>query len=649
MARKEVTISAILQELAGEFDGIVAEREVFDRVLERRPSSAKNPYTTIRQQLRFDGPGNGWVALGNGEIMPLRLALLGLRFRLIPDALDLEQGAISLASLRPFVPLREAEIKVIDQQGATVADTAVKQTYRDPFFGAVELPAFSLRAWFTHAQFELGDSILATIIQVAPLVIEIAHERAADFQAEAVAAQEHELLDGLAEMVNKGQRGSLFATMTVLPMYARASWRTAYPGRPWQLLVEHDSRMRLVTGDIIASASFRTPFEMVTEERDQDRAFEDELFQKITTLQAELLDSRRDAVKRGLWDGTAPRVSTAQTLFDFEAGTSTTVYPGAVNALEDHTAAIEEHIANGDYEENWALDDDMLGVEVEDGYDEFEGIATIDDVQLFIEQNPEVAAATRRLMESLTPAEQQRLDNARSIDDVQQVLGPHLADLLRTEPALFVPLTPDMYEYTIDVHETNGNGHDPELDADLLSNEGWEDDADPLGTPDVWLAEDEESDELFDGEDAAAINAAVEQSSQLLDQFVEQQLRAGKSKSTATARAGDLWLYADFLSRYYGRSLELGDYATLDECLFFFYPRKVLNSSTRNAREFCTSVKQFYGFLKAEQLTVDDGFAVAIWQRREQAARVVDLYEQIDSESPQFERLFAHLFAPYTA
>jgi hypothetical protein len=38
-----------------------------------------------------------------------------------------------------------------------------------------------------------------------------------------------------------------------------------------------------------------------------------------------------------------------------------------------------------------------------------------------------------------------------------------------------------------------------------------------------------------------------------------------------------------------------------------------------------------------------------MWRRRDQAARAVELYDRIDGESPQFERLFAHLFAPYTA
>jgi hypothetical protein len=72
-----------------------------------------------------------------------------------------------------------------------------------------------------------------------------------------------------------------------------------------------------------------------------------------------------------------------------------------------------------------------------------------------------------------------------------------------------------------------------------------------------------------------------------------------------------------------------------------------MNSSPRAAREMCTSLKQFYTFLRNNGVA-DDTFAQAIWRRREQAARVVELYEHIDSDSPQFERLFAHLFAPYT-
>jgi hypothetical protein len=62
----------------------------------------------------------------------------------------------------------------------------------------------------------------------------------------------------------------------------------------------------------------------------------------------------------------------------------------------------------------------------------------------------------------------------------------------------------------------------------------------------------------------------------------------------------------------------------------------------------CTSIKQFYAFLRAEGIIAEDAFAQAMWRRRDQAARVVDLYDRLDGDSPQFDRLFAHLFEPYT-
>jgi site-specific recombinase XerD len=117
---------------------------------------------------------------------------------------------------------------------------------------------------------------------------------------------------------------------------------------------------------------------------------------------------------------------------------------------------------------------------------------------------------------------------------------------------------------------------------------------------------------------------------------------------TARVRARSLHVYAEFLAAYYSRSLIEGDYATLDECLFFYYPRRVMNTSPRQIREIGTSVKQFYAFLKQRGVIDDDRFATAIWRRRQQAARVVEIYDQIASDSPEFGRLFTLLFHPYS-
>src|SRR4051794_31246773 len=85
MEQSEPTISSILLELADEYSGIVPEREVFERVLMRRPSQAKDPYASIRNKLRYDAVETGWVRLGGGELIPRKAALQGLRFRVIPS------------------------------------------------------------------------------------------------------------------------------------------------------------------------------------------------------------------------------------------------------------------------------------------------------------------------------------------------------------------------------------------------------------------------------------------------------------------------------------------------------------------------------------------------------------------------------------
>jgi hypothetical protein len=425
------------------------------------------------------------------------------------------------------------------------------------------------------------------------------------------------------------------------------------------MLIANDRRLRLVDELFIASSSFRRPLDLVLgsdEELRRDDG-DTQLLAEIDLFQAELMASRRDDAAQGLWDGRAPRASTARVIFDTQAGTSTVVYLDPVDTLQDQREQIEENLEQGSYaDESWNDDfddddddDDFDGL---DGYDDAEilGLDQIDDIQAFMAQNPALAEAAQKLMAALTPDEIDRLQRADTPEDAQYILAGRFHKMLPGDPSLFAVLAP----YTVEINDvsephngSNGNGHPPansfggldhpDLPADLL-DEHWHDDEDE------W---EDLSAEHVPG-DTAASREALARSNELMERFYQHLRAQGKSETTATSRTGDLWVYADFLANYYSRGLAEGDYATLDECMFFFYPRKVLNSSPRAAREMCTSIKQFYAFLRSHN-NVDDGFAQAIWRRRDQATRVVDLYERIDSDSPQFERLFAHLFAPYTA
>jgi hypothetical protein len=641
MPQQEPTIATILEELAREYRGIVAEREIFDRVLERRPSQAKDPYASIRGRLRYEATACGWVRLGGGELIPLHVVLDGLRFRIMPDEAEIAAGYLLRMRLYPFVPMSHERIRFAtdDRRPFTLREQSV--TVGEDIFGSVEVPAFKLNSWYTQVGFQAGDSILVTVTNVEPLTLRIDHEAAANLRRDDILRQEQELLAALVQLVTRNRSNPLYGEESVLPTYARASWRTAYPGRPWQDLVENDNRLRLIDGIMVADGSYRRPLDMIMYDEQQAqrwRAQDHALLADITALQNELLASRREAAEHHLWDGTAPRASTARVIFDSQTGDSSIVYLEPIDALTDYSARIDERLSQGDYaNEDWDEASELY--DDDDDFDDFDddemfSLTEIDDLQGFLDDNPALAEAAQKLMAALSADEVERLQRAETHEDAQQILAHRFHQMLPSEPSLFATLVP----YTPDLSAAGNNGGDRRGNP-IDAFEEW---------GDFTLIED---DDLFEEADVAQhrVNGeALAQSSEQIDRFHRHLIAQGKSEATAAARAGDLWIYAEFLANYYNRSLTGGDYATLDECLFFFYPRKVARSSPRAVRELCTSLKQFYAYQQVETGS-SDAFAQAIWRRRDQAARTVELYERIDGESPLFEHLFAHLFAPYTA
>lgn len=608
MPNQEPTIASILRTLAREYDGPLEERQLLERVLERRPSAAKNPYATIRDRLRWDGLALGWLRLSRQQLMPLRVALSGLRFRCVPRACDVEAGMLPVAHLHPFAGLRNTDLRLIDDGGASFP--FVDQDVSDAGEAAARAPGFSLGDWYARSGFAAGDSILVTVLDAERPTLLIEHE-AAGAQRVDTAAQDAELLEAVIARVGRAPSSLIPCDEIILPIFAAAPWRASYPGQPWQHLVTRDGRLELVDDIFLTNQhhpSFRlfssdevfTPTPMPEGER---RAADSALLAEIEALQRELRDSREQDADAGLWNGQIQRASAAYSTFD---SYSDEPYPrsSSIGALER-------------YDE---LDDD----------DDF-GLGGLDDELLA--ENDEFArlqAAHDELMSALPPGVIEQLEVARP-EEAEVIIASHLNMLLAKKPHLFPVL--DLSA------NTEEEGIDPIAES-LFDAATWQEDIDD---DDDW---GELDDELSDAD--STTSGAFAESTDLIGQFFDYLSELGKSGATARSRTRDLQIYAEFLASYYNRSLAGGDYATLDECLFYYYPRRVMNTSPRQVREICTSVKQFYSFMRERGVIVDDRFAQALWRRRDQAARVVEIYERISSDSPNFEQLFARLFQPYT-
>lgn len=608
MSHQEPTIATILRLLAAEYDGPIEERRVLERVLERRPSSAKNPYATIRERLRWDGLTLGWLRLNRRQLVPLRIVLQGLRFRCIPRSRDVAAGTLPLAHLQPFVGLRSHDLGLIDSEGRSQAFVDVDLAEQNPT-GQLSTPGFDLTAWYQRNGFVAGDSILVMIVSAEPLVLQIEREPAADFHSGAVAAQDKELIEAIVERVNRTQTTLVPCDEVVLPIFAVASWRGSYPGSPWQHLVTGDDRLQLVDDIFLTnqrSVSLRLfssdeVFEQQPVSEQDYQVTDAALLREIDQLQHDLRRSREEDADAGLWNGQIQRASAAYSTFDrFGEDMRRPGPSGAIDRFE--------------------LDDD--------------GLESWDPAEFFAEEltgldTAALEEARMRMLAALPPGVATQLEQARP-EDAELIIAQHLNLLLVREPSLFPKLVLEEEDSSI----VDGDEVAPEGLFDTDWEEDWVDEDD-------WV--DDDDDESLD-EDSSVYAA----SSDLIAQFHDYLVEMGKSEPTARARARGLAAYAEFLASYYRRTLADGDYATLDECLFYYYPRRVLNNSPRQVREICTALKQFYAFLKERGKIGDDRFAQALWRRREQAARVVTLYDRISSDSPNFEALFARLFAPYT-
>jgi hypothetical protein len=605
MPTNEPTITSVLRMLSIQYDSPIAEQQLLERVLQQRPSSARNPYAPIRERLRADGPRLGWLRLDQTYLVPLHVVLQGLRFRCRPLPWEIAAGMLAAVRLEPFIGLRNPEAVLLDERNQRIAGTTLAAAAGDAWPArdvANEEICFNLGAWFGRVGFAEGDSLICTIIETSPVTLRVQHERAADFRVAAVQQQDQELREAIVERVQATPMLHASSIDLVLPVFARAAWRNGYPGTAWQQLVNDDNRIYMTDHRFVSAPIRRHDYGYADAEPDTTReATIDGLREEIDLLLFDIQRSRQHDAEDGIWDGNlrnAARRADELDLFDADYDPFEVL---------DNLSSSELELNEDDWDDDpWDLDEDDFQLDDFDGQDLFE--------------------ANRRMLAALPADVVERLEYARP-EEAEVLIAAHLNDLLVREPSLFVPLDLSQSAEPVDDDFSETIAILPDS---MSPDEDWE-----------------ETDAEFEllAMDSSAVYL---ESSELLRHFYESLIQEGKHRSTAQAHLRNLSVYADYIAQYYSRSLLAGDYATLDEYLFFYYPRRVSGASARRAREFCTSIKQFYAFLQQQGFLSDTRFALAIWRRRDQAARVVELYHRIPLSWPEGEHLRARLLTPYS-
>lgn len=256
MPPKDTSRADAIQTVVAEMDGPLTFDEFAQRVLQRWQGHSKNPRALVRNDLRYDYLRLGLLFIDDARrvLLPVRLAMQGLRFRLPLSQAEVDQGVLiadRTAGLFfdhwDFAPVVAPATQLRDSHGAlleTVPATVAQQVHH-PLFGSnlTKRQGFALPNWFRDHHIQAADAVLLTVIQWSPLILELEYEPAHARQDEQIQQRNAELADVLYEVLEHAQDERLHDREALMIAHLRLGDPKGYPGDPWPAVLQADGRM----------------------------------------------------------------------------------------------------------------------------------------------------------------------------------------------------------------------------------------------------------------------------------------------------------------------------------------------------------------------------------------------------------------------
>jgi hypothetical protein len=90
----EITRSDAIKQVASQLDGPISLDEFAEQVLSIKPSKAKNPKASIRQNIRYEHEGKTFVFLDDKILLPMQLAMSGVSARVPLSRQEVDKGLL---------------------------------------------------------------------------------------------------------------------------------------------------------------------------------------------------------------------------------------------------------------------------------------------------------------------------------------------------------------------------------------------------------------------------------------------------------------------------------------------------------------------------------------------------------------------------
>src|SRR5712691_4370382 len=112
--KKSLSLDKTIEQVLAQVHGPMPVDEFARRVLAIYPSKAKNPLTALRSNLRSEHLGKTLVFLNRQTLVPLRVAMQGVRFRIPLTRQEATQGVLCIEPA--FQCFRRQEVTHQDMQ-----------------------------------------------------------------------------------------------------------------------------------------------------------------------------------------------------------------------------------------------------------------------------------------------------------------------------------------------------------------------------------------------------------------------------------------------------------------------------------------------------------------------------------------------------
>ncbi len=338
-----ITLNQAVDKVIAKMKGIMSRQEIVKAVLKYYPSKAKDPASSIMDDLRWRPE---MVALGDAQYARADFVLDGAKFRITISEMELSLGILQPSRFSCFdqvlspltsrfvgqdgevIPLVKKGLDVSrlsDEQleailfelGESIRQDPLEMLTR-PLLGkesdadddleeeefdeaeqmellreklkktlAQKAERHDFSSFFEKHGVRTGDALLVSMKPGEKTYI-FEHESADHAQTELIEAHDRELSQFIHQAIKRSQRED--AREVIFRAYGKFAWLKEYPGSHWLEVVEKDDSLRLIkiyeTRWEIASIDFRMPFDSFG----VDKVTEQKLKKRLTSLEKEVED-----------------------------------------------------------------------------------------------------------------------------------------------------------------------------------------------------------------------------------------------------------------------------------------------------------------------------------------------------------------------